>query len=293
MLAEDIEIAMKVLFKTPLAALAITATAALPFLPSVAAQNAPPAPAIPARAQSTVGSQGALPEHTKFTAAQIDAGGGLFLQNCAFCHGKDASGGESGPDLTRSKIVSGDKNGEGIGAVIRNGRPEKGMPRFSLADNEVVSLVAFIHAQQDKAMSQTGVRKGVEDSDLLTGNAQAGKQYFEGTGGCVKCHSATGDLAGVAKKFTGLRLEQEMLYPRDAKTKVTVKTGTGQTLTGIETYKDEFVIGMTDSFGVYHSWPVTAVTYKEDSPVDAHVDAFSKYTDDDIHNLYAYIVTLK
>jgi cytochrome c oxidase cbb3-type subunit 3 len=284
---------MNLLYKTTLAALAISAAAALPFLPGVSAQHATPVPAGPPRTPATVGSQGPPPEHAKFTPQQIEAGGSLFVQNCAFCHGKDAGGGESGPDLTRSKVVSSDKNGEGIGAVIRNGRQEKGMPRFSLPDTEIMQLVAFVHSQQDKAMSQTGVRKGVEDSDLLTGNVAAGKKYFETTGGCTGCHSATGDLAGVAKKYTGLRLEQEMLSPRDSKTKVTVKTPTGVTLTGTETYKDEFVIGMTDSFGVFHSWPVTAVTFKEDSPVDAHIALFSKYTDEDIHNLYAYINTLK
>jgi cytochrome c oxidase cbb3-type subunit 3 len=284
---------MNLLFKTTLATMAICAAAALPRLPGVSAQNRTQVPAGPPRAQSTVGSQGALPEHAKFTAAQIDAGGSLFVQNCAFCHGKDAGGGESGPDLTRSKLVSGDKNGEGIGAVVRNGRQEKGMPRFSLGDAEIMELVAFVHSQQDKAMSETGVRKGVEDSDLLTGDVAMGKKYFETTGGCAACHSPTGNLAGVAKKYTGLRLEQEMLSPRDAKTTLTVKTRTGATLTGTETYKDEFMIAMTDSFGVYHSWPITAITYKEDSPVDAHIALFSKYTDADIHNLYAYINTLK
>ena len=283
---------MNVFLRTTLAAGAISVTATLAFLPSVAAQNGTPTP-VPARAQQTVGSQGPLPEHAKFTAAQIDAGGTLFVQNCAFCHGKDAGGGESGPDLTRSKIVSSDKNAEAIGPVIRNGRPEKGMPRFSLSDPEILSLVAFVHSQQDKAMSQTGVRKGVEDSDLTTGNAEAGKQYFEGKGGCVACHSATGDLKGIASKFTGLRLEEQMLYPRDAKAKITVKTHAGETLTGTVEYQDEFTIGMKDSFGSYHSWPVSAVTYKIDDPADAHVTAMSKYTDDDIHNVLAYIQTLK
>lgn len=286
---------MNVFFRTTLAAVAISATGTLAFLPSVAAQNGTPTP-VPqqrARPQQTVGSQGPLPEHEKFTAAQIENGGSVFVQNCAFCHGKDAGGGESGPDLTRSKIVSSDKNGEAIGPVVRNGRPEKGMPRFSLSEAEVQGLVAFIHSQQDKAMSQTGVRKGVEDSDLTTGNAEAGKQYFEGKGGCVGCHSATGDLKGVATKYTGLRLEMQMLYPRDAKESVTVKTHTGETLTGTVEYKDEFTIGMKDSFGGYHAWPVTAVTYKIDDPAQAHVTAMSKYTDDDIHNVLAYMQTLK
>lgn len=270
----------------------ICAAAVLLALPGVAAQNGTPTP-VPARARQSVGSQGPLPVHTKFTATQIDAGGALFVQNCAFCHGKDAGGGESGPDLTRSRTVSSDKDGEAIGPVIRNGRPDKGMPRFSLTDAEILDLVAFVHSQQDKAMSQSGIRKGVEDSDLTTGDAAAGEAYFEGKGGCVSCHSATGDLKGVATRYTGLRLEMEMLYPKDAKAKVTVKTLTGETLTGTLEYQDEFTIGMKDALGTYHSWPVSAVSYKVEDPAEAHVTALSKYTDDDVHNVLAYMQTLK
>src|SRR5437899_2347046 len=91
-----------------------------------------PSPA--ARPQSTIGSQGPLPVHESYAPAVIESGGSLFQQNCAFCHGKDAGGGESGPDLTRSKFVSSDVKGENIGSLIRNGRTDKGMPRFGLSD---------------------------------------------------------------------------------------------------------------------------------------------------------------
>ena len=246
----------------------------------------------PVRPPSTVGSQGPLAEHAKFTGTQIDTGGALFLQNCAFCHGKDAGGGESGPDLTRSKVVSSDKAGEAIGAVVRNGLPEEGMPKFNLPDADILNLVAFIHSQQDKAMSQTGNRKGVDESDLQTGNAEAGKRYFEGAGGCTKCHSSA-TLAGVATRFKGLQLEEQMLYPRNVKSKVTVRTSNGQTLSGTLEYQDEFTIGMKDTAGVYHSWPISAITFQVDTPLDAHVTAMTKYTDDDIHNVLAYIQTLK
>ena len=233
-----------------------------------------------------------MPVHAKYTAAQIEGGGVLFLQNCAFCHGKDAGGGESGPDLTRSRVVSADKEGEAIGVVIRNGRPDKGMPRFNLPDAEIVDLVAFIHSQQDKAMSQTGTRKGVEESDLHTGDAEAGRRYFEGPGGCTKCHSAT-SLAGVATRYSGLRLEQQMLYPRDVRSKVTVTTRDGHTRTGMLEYQDEFTIGLKDAAGVYFSWPVDTIRFHVETPVEAHVAAMRKYTDDDIHNVLAYIQTLK
>ncbi|MGI4853393.1 MAG: c-type cytochrome [Janthinobacterium lividum] len=272
------------------AASLITSALAQAPPPSAAPQSGRPQGARPV---STVGSQGYKPVHADFTKAQIEAGNSLFLQNCAFCHGKDAGGGESGPDLTRSKLVSSDKNGEAIGAVLRNGRQEKGMPRFALPDTEIMALVAYVHSQQDLLMSQTGTRKGVDESDLQTGNAQAGKQYFDGVGGCAKCHSATGDLAGVATRFSGLKLEQQMLYPADVKSKVAVKTATGQSFNGVLEYQDEFTIGMRDSFGQYHSWPTTAITYKVDDPAEAHVVALSKYTDNDIHNVLAYVQTLK
>lgn len=282
---------MNVLLKSMAAA--TIALAAVASLPHLFAQNAAPQAARPARPQVTVGSQGALPEHAKFTPEQIEAGGTLLLQNCAFCHGKDASGGESGPDLTRSKLVMGDKNGEAIGQVVRTGRLEKGMPRFDLSDAQIVSLAAFIHSQQDKAMSQTGTRKGVEPEDLRTGSAEAGKKYFETTGGCVKCHSTTGDLAGVATRYTGLQLLEDMLYPKQPKVTVSVKTASGQTYDGPLEYKDEFHIGMKDSFGVYHSWPVSAVTFKINDGAQQHVEIMSKYTDKDMHDVFAYIETLK
>lgn len=229
---------------------------------------------------------------SKYPAELVEQGATLFQQRCAFCHGRDATGGESGPDLTRSKLVAGDVDGEKIGAVVRDGRPEKGMPPFEVADEQVAALAAFIHTQQKQARSRPGGRKGVDASDLQTGNAEAGKQYFEGAGGCAKCHSPTGDLAGIANRHQGLELERRMLYPEDAKSKVTVTLSSGKTVTGVLAYLDEFTVGLTDDAGSYHSWRIRDVHYKVDAPVDAHVTLFSKYTDADIHNLMAYLQTL-
>lgn len=229
---------------------------------------------------------------SKYPPELVEQGATLFQQRCAFCHGRDAAGGETGPDLTRSKLVASDVDGEKIGAVVRNGRPEKGMPPFDVGDEQVAGLAAFIHTQQKNARSRPGGRKGVDASDLQTGNAQAGKQYFEGAGGCAKCHSPTGDLAGIANRHQGLELERRMLYPEDAKSRVTVTLGSGKTVTGVLAYLDEFTVGLTDEAGSYHSWRIRDVHYKVDAPVDAHVALFSKYTDADIHNLMAYLQTL-
>jgi cytochrome c oxidase cbb3-type subunit 3 len=215
------------------------------------------------------------------------------LQQCAFCHGRDTGGGETGPDLTRSKVVADDVAGNQIGVVVRNGRPDKGMPRFNVSDQELTALVAFIHDQKTKAESQKGGRRGVEVADLQTGNAEAGKVYFNGAGTCSTCHSGTGDLEGVAKRYQGLKLEQRMLYPQGATSHLTVTLPSGETVTGKLAYRDEFTIGLRDDKGWFRSWPASKVRYTVDAPAEAHVKLLEKYTDDDVHNLMAYLQTLR
>jgi mono/diheme cytochrome c family protein len=234
----------------------------------------------------------APPVHAAATSAALDPGNTLFQQACSFCHGRDAGGGESGPDLTRSQLVNTDVGGDKIMDVVRNGRPPK-MPAFNFSNSELASLVSFIHAQNTKARATKGARKGVDVSDLQTGNVEAGKRYFDGAGTCSRCHSATGDLAGIATRYQGLQLEERMLYPRNVKSKVVVTLPTGQKVTGTVAYQDEFTIGLRDSAGSYHSWPTDAVNFVVDDPVEAHVELFKQYTDVDIHNLMAYIQTLR
>jgi cytochrome c oxidase cbb3-type subunit 3 len=220
------------------------------------------------------------------------AGNSLFQQNCAFCHGRDAGGGETGPDLTRSKVVAEDKAGDKIGPIVRNGIADKGMPKFNFSDEDLAAVVAFIHQAKTVAESQKGGRRGVDVSDLQTGNAEAGKAYFSGTGGCAGCHSATGDLAGISKRFQGLSLEQRWLYPRRSSATATVTLPSGETVKGKLAHHDEFTIAVIDGAGHYHSWFVDRVKYSIDDPVDAHAKLLAKYTDDDIHNLMAYLQTL-
>jgi len=246
----------------------------------------------PATTQNTGPSHGGNAATTPASAA-VTAGGSLFQQNCAFCHGRDAGGGETGPDLTRSKLAIADVGGDKIGDVVLHGRPEKGMPAFNFSSEQITNLAAFIHSQQTNAMAQNGHRKGVDVADLQTGNVEAGKAYFNGPGGCATCHSPTGDLAGVATRFEGLQLEERMLYPKDVTNKATVTLPSGETVSGKLAYLDEFTVALRDATGTYRSWRVNDVKVKVDAPVEAHVALFSKYTDADIHNLMAYIQTLR
>ena len=245
----------------------------------------------------TAGPTTAPQSKKTYPAELVEQGAALFRQDCSFCHGRDTTGGESGPDLTRSKLVSADSDGDKIGPVVRSGVPDKAMPPFDRTDQQIAGLVAFIHTQQ-AAFAQdrrkgAGGRKGVDPEDLKTGNAAAGKKYFEGAGGCRNCHSPTGDLAGIASRYKGLELEEQMLYPRRVKSKVTVTLPSGQEIAGTLEYLDEFTVGLTNAGGVYQSWRTRDVKYKVVAPLEAHVELFSKYTDDDVHNLMAYLQTLK
>ena len=226
---------------------------------------------------------------------QVRTGQPIFSAQCGFCHGRDAMGGETGPDLTRAASVAADVRGDTLGPIVRNGRADKGMPAFALGDADLAAVVAFIHDQKSKAASLTGGRRGVELADLQTGNAEAGKKYFAGA--CSKCHSPSGDFAGLAKRLEGLALLQRMLYPSGAaaaaRAKVTVTPASGPAITGSLAYRDEFTIALTDPSGAYRAFPVDRVKFTVDNPLDAHVEQLGKYTDDDMHNVLAYLHTLR
>lgn len=229
---------------------------------------------------------------------QIKAGEQTFGAQCGFCHGRDAAGGETGPDLTRSQLVAEDVRGDKIAPLVRSGRPDQGMPSFSsLSAADLASIVAYIHDQKMKSESENGGRRAVSPEDLTTGNADAGKRYFDGAGGCSGCHSATGDLAGVATKYKGLALLQRMLYPSGrpapARPKVTVTLASGQTVAGSLAGEDEFSVTVLDGSGERQVYEKSAVKYKIDNPLEAHFTLLGKYTDADMHNVYAYLDTLK
>jgi cytochrome c oxidase cbb3-type subunit 3 len=210
-------------------------------------------------------------------------------------------GGETGPDLTRSALVAEDIRGDKIIPLVRTGRVDKGMPPQNLPDADLAAIVAFIHDAKAKADSNEGNRRTVDVADLQTGNVQAGQQYFNGAGGCSKCHSPTGDLAGLATRLQGLQLFQRMLYPggrgrggaAPATPVATIQLPSGETIKGKVAYRDEFNVAITDQAGNYRSWPTGKIKVTIDDPLAAHAAQLGKYTNDDLHNVLAYLQTLK
>lgn len=278
----------------------VAATLTTPLLLTAhgqAGQAPTPAPRVPSSDSPASQVPPKTATEQTYPQAQIDAGQAVFSQNCAFCHGRDAGGGETGPDLTRSSVVAEDVRGDKIGPVVHGGRADKGMPAFNLSDQDLAAVVAFIHDQKTKADSNEGGRQHVSSSDLNTGNAEAGKAFFNGAGKCSTCHSPTGDLAGVATKLQGLALLQRMLYPAPGRGAAPLATATvtlrnGQTISGKLAYRDEFTIALHDTSGKYRSWPTNEVKYTVNDPLQAHVDLLAKYTDEEMHNVLAYLQTL-
>jgi cytochrome c oxidase cbb3-type subunit 3 len=232
-----------------------------------------------------------------YTAAQIHEGEVRFGAQCGFCHGKDAAGGESGPDLTRSELVAQDEHGDKLGPFIRAGRPAAGMPSFKdLGQEDLSALVAFLHGQMDKFAELGGGRRSVDPEDLATGNAAAGREYFNGEGKCSSCHSPTGDLAGIGKRLQGLNLLRRMLYPGrpgSTQARATFLLPSGQTVVAPLADEDEFSVTVLDPLAARQTYQRSAVEVKVDDPLSAHFERLGKYTDADMHNVYAYLESLK
>jgi len=290
-----------------LGALALAAERPLASLAAQQEQGQQAAPQTPAKPPGTPPAPAARPSAYPVRAAAdpavIQRGRQIFSANCSFCHGSDARGGEGGPNLIRSELVLNDKNGELIAAVVQNGRPDKGMPKFDLSLEEIASIAAFIHSMPVGGRAET---TGVVDP--LVGDAKAGEAYFNGPGKCAGCHSVSGDLAGIGAKFTDVRaLQGAMLsggaaarqgyagLPESARKTVTVTMQSGETVKGQLDQIDDFIVALTDSDGNYHSYvrhgdnPKVTIS----NPLQPHFDMLRNFKDEDIHNLTAYLVTLK
>lgn len=220
----------------------------------------------------------------------IERGRKQFEQACGFCHGNDATGAR-GPDLIRSTLVNRDKGGDLLGPVVRNGRVDKGMPAFSYSDAQISDLSAFLRDRLRAALASASVPRDYPVEKLLTGSADAGKQYFSSH--CARCHSTTGDLAGIATKYSPINLEARFLYPRGKRSSVTVTLATGERVSGTLAHLDEFEVALRDSSGWYRSWPRETVKVDVNDPLEKHRELLQQYTDADVHNLFAYLETLK
>jgi mono/diheme cytochrome c family protein len=229
--------------------------------------------------------------YPEYDPAAVERGRKAFAATCGFCHGANAKGGETGPDLLRSVLVLDDDNGERISPVILNGRPEAGMPKFALSPSQISDIAMFLH-DGIRAASLHGVYPIL---NIVTGDPQAGRTYFNGASNCSTCHSVTGDLKGIGAKYDPVTLQSKFLMPGNAQITAKVTLPSGQSFEGRLEHIDDFNIALTVPGGEYHSFTRNGDAPKLEmhNPLQPHLDLLRKYTDADMHNLTAYLVTLR
>lgn len=290
-------------------------TVAALFLPALFAQGGR------GGGRGVLGQDGTPPSPTSgssFDAAQVARGEKAFGAQCASCHGANARGGtgKTEIDLLRSPMVLDDLNGREIGEFLKYGRPEKNMPKYDIPQATVADMAAFLH-RQITAASERGTYVKL---NVFSGDAQKGEAFFNGAvGKCNTCHSATGDMKGLAAKNNddaptiqslivsggggggrgggrgrGAATDAAPVSARAATT-ATVTTQSGEKVTGRPMQNTDFVVVIQPDSGPIRSflksgdWPKVEIH----NPLQAHIDLLGKYTDDDIHNLAAYLRTLK
>ena len=249
------------------------------------------------------------PKPTPEQLAAVAEGKTIFQQNCAVCHGQNLTGGR-GPDLIRSDLTRRDKDGDLIGPVVTQGRIDKGMPSFSFSPEQIAALAAYIHSEITIFDLHTrmpgGYPNDIPVSQLATGSAAAGKAFFYGAGHCSECHSPTGDLAGIANRYPKpTTLEQLFINPagtlafsptyrKGVAITATVTLKDGETMEGPLNQNGESYVSIVGPDGWSHTWPRSEVkTIVVHNPVQAHIDMLPKWTNQEMHNMFTYLETLK
>ena len=132
--------------------------------------------------------------------------------NASAATGRPHEAPTTAPSLIRSIVVLNDRYGSLLGPFFKKGHPmQSGKPSAGLADTQVVDLMHFLRQRINDTLRGSDV---FDVKDILTGDPKAGETYFTGEGKCTACHSATGDLAGIASRIPApVDVQQRMLFP--------------------------------------------------------------------------------
>jgi cytochrome c oxidase cbb3-type subunit III len=278
---------------------------AVPFATAVRARQAPagrgqqPAPAGPRP------NVGAADRH-RVDPAAADRGRKTYAAECVTCHGPSARGTERGANLVRSQIVLRDRYGNAIGPLLKKGHPmQTGASSTTLTDAQITDLSHFIWQRINDTLR--GSDK-FEPGDVLVGDVKAGEAFFNGEGRCATCHSPTGDLAGYGKRYQPVDIQQRFVFPNTAggrgrgraagpsrqQVTATVTLPDGSSVTGPLVSIDDFHVALRDSTGTYRSWPRTSgMKIVKNDPLAAHVELLDRLTDKQMHDVVAYLESLK
>jgi cytochrome c oxidase cbb3-type subunit 3 len=226
-------------------------------------------------------------------AAAADRGKTTYIAECITCHGAKARGTDNGPDLVRSVVVLRDRYGKELASFLRKGHPtQSNRPASSFTDKQLEELSHFLKQRFNETLRSSPTYRV---QNVLTGDAKQGATYFSGAGRCSSCHSPSGDLAGIGRKYDPPTLQQRFLFPQRTKpVTIIVTPPSGSPVTGSLVRMDDFNVALRDSSGQYRSWTRTrGLKIEKTDPYSGHAELLDKYTYKDIHNVVAYLETLK
>ena len=226
----------------------------------------------------------------------------VYAAECVTCHGASARGTERGANLIRSQRVLRDRYGSAIGPFLKKGHPmQTGASSAALTDAQITDLSHFIW---DRINNTLRGSPDFDVKDVLTGDPKAGEAYFKGEGGCISCHSPTGDLAGYGKRYPAVDIQQRFVFPSAtggrgrgsarAQVTATITWPDRPAVSGVLVSMDDFHVALRDASGEYRSWvrtPDMKVAKKD--PYAAHVELLNRLTDKAMHDVVAYLETLK
>lgn len=253
-----------------------------------------------------------FPQQTRQLASDevIARGKAVYSVNCTACHGADLRGGDQGgPSLLRSLAALSDQHGETVAPIIRGARQAQGMPGFNLNDADVTAVAEFIHSVLAKVGSQARPPGAIDPSTLnvVVGDVAAGRTYFQGK--CANCHSVSGDLKSIAAKYPDPRTLQSTWVSGGGgggrggrgggeggkPSAVTVTLVDGQKLEGVLIRKDDFIVTLRLPDGTRRSIAREGDKPKVEvhDPNEAHKKLVPTLDDKDMHDVTAYLATVK
>ena len=248
-------------------------------------------------------SAGAADQHVVDGAA-ADRARKLYASECVQCHGPQARGTADGPNLVRSVIVLKDRYGNEIGPYLKKGhKTQSGGSSATFSDEQIQELSHFLHQRVTDTLRGSPI---FEVQNVLTGDPKAGEAYFTGAGKCATCHQPSGDLAGIGRRYQPPALQQRFLFPGGGRggrgrgaapskpTTVAVTTASGTSVSGTLVRMDDFTVALRDGSGNYQSFTRTPdLKVVKTNPYQAHIDLLDVITDKNMHDVVAYLETLK
>ena len=236
--------------------------------------------------------------------ASAQRGRKVYAMECINCHGTHARGTDNGADLVRSEVVLHDRYGSTIAPFLKKGHPTQTTPVAQLSQQQIEDLCHTIHQEVYNTL-----RSALQIQNVLTGDPKAGAAYFSGAGKCSTCHSTTGDLAKIGSRLDPPAIQQRFLFPGGGgrggrggrggapagkPVTVTITPASGAAIEGVLLHMDDFTVSLRDSAGDYRTIKrVAGMKVVKHDPLQVHHELLDQYTDKNMHDIVAYLETLK